>query len=246
MAEGLEPASGPAHGAARAAEDAERTRGDRLYATIFECIVGGEFAAGERLPSETALAARFGVSRPLIREALARLRDHGIIHSRRGSGSFVQHCPPTEVLRFAPVGSIADIQRCFEFRTALEGRAAALAAERREPRSLALIEAAVAELERIIAAGEVGVAADFAFHVAVAAAARNAYFERTIAMLAEAVRVGMTVTRNLSLLKQGARLRLVQDEHLAVVAAIQAGDAEAAELAMIAHIDNARRRMFEG
>ncbi len=222
------------------------SRGDRLYEAIFQHIVEGDFRPGQRLPSEARLAERFGVSRPLVREALARLRDHGLVRSRRGSGSFVRHQPSEAVLSLAPIGSVADIQRCFEFRTALEGRAAGLAAERHDARDLARIDAAVAELERLTETDELGVDADFAFHRAVAAATRNAYFEQTIAMLEDQVRTGMKVTRNLSLLQPHQRLRLVQDEHLAVVDAISRRDPAAAEAAMAQHIDNARRRMFEG
>lgn len=126
------------------------------------------------------------------------------------------------------------------------GKVTNLAAERQDARDLARIDAAVAELERVIETDELGVDADFAFHRAVAAAARNAYFEQTIAMLEDQVRVGMKVTRNLSLLRPHERLRLVQDEHLAVVDAIRRRDPTAAEAAMARHIDNARRRMFEG
>jgi GntR family transcriptional repressor for pyruvate dehydrogenase complex len=57
---------------------------------------------------------------------------------------------------------------------------------------------------------------------------------------------GMTLTRNLSLRRAAERLRLVQDEHLAIMKTIEKRDAEGARAAMQAHIDNARRRMFEG
>jgi GntR family transcriptional regulator, transcriptional repressor for pyruvate dehydrogenase complex len=56
----------------------------------------------------------------------------------------------------------------------------------------------------------------------------------------------MNLTRNLSMLRTDARLRLVQDEHTAILAAIEARDAAAARRAMESHIENARRRMFEG
>lgn len=228
------------------ADETPATRGDLLYAAIVERIVDGEFKPGSRLPSETALARQFNVSRPVVREALARLRDHGLVYSRRGSGSYVHHGPRSELLRFAPIASIADLQRCLEFRIAVESRAARLAAERHDARSLASIEQAMEGLETAIRTGALGVDADYLFHQAVARAARNAYFEEALKLLAEQVRVGMTVMRNLSLLKPAERLRLVQDEHLAVLNAIRERDAEAASEAMATHIDNARRRMIEG
>ena len=60
------------------------------------------------------------------------------------------------------------------------------------------------------------------------------------------IRYGMNVNRNLSLLRAAERVRLVQDEHHAILEAIAKRDPEKARDAMQLHIANARRRMFEG
>ncbi|MEC7963679.1 MAG: GntR family transcriptional regulator, partial [Pseudomonadota bacterium] len=104
---------------------------DRVYETVLSKIMDGEFPVGSKLPTEHALCEQFGVSRPVLRQALKQLREDDVIVSRQGSGSFVRRRPETGVLDFAPVGSIADIQRTFEFRSAIEGEAAYLAATRR-------------------------------------------------------------------------------------------------------------------
>ena len=101
---------------------------DRVYGDIVDRIIQREFGEGERLPSEEQLASYYGVSRPIVREALARLRDDELIRSQRGAGSFVQRRPERAMLEFAPLESLADIQRCFEFRIAVETEAARLAA----------------------------------------------------------------------------------------------------------------------
>src|SRR6202034_4911131 len=62
--------------------------GDHLSSRISDLIDRGEFGDEGRLPSELALADRFGVSRPVVREALSRLRSRGVIVSRKGSGSY--------------------------------------------------------------------------------------------------------------------------------------------------------------
>lgn len=227
-------------------EPGEEKLGDRLYSQIFERIAAGEFPPESRLPSEAALASRFAVSRPVVREALARLRDHGLIYSRQGSGSYVRHRPDEAVLRFAPVGSIADIQRCFEFRAAFESRAAALAAERRDDGSLASIEAALASLDDLVGTPELGVDADYRFHLAVANAARNHFFAATLAMLESQIRTAINVARSLSLRRTIAQGQPAQDEHRRVVEAIRGRDAAAAERLMSEHIENARRRIFDG
>jgi DNA-binding FadR family transcriptional regulator len=223
----------------------EAKRSAAIYQHILEVIIGGEFAVNARLPSETELAQRFGASRPVVREALARLRDDGVIVSRQGSGSYVKRRPDIAVLRFVPVSSIADIQRCFEFRQGLESVAAALAAERWEDSDLAEIRAAYAALEAATGSVTLGVDADERFHMAIAKATHNAYHVSVQGSLQPHIVFGMSLTRNLSLLRTQERLREVQDEHRAIVEAIAARDSGAAREAMQRHIDNARRRMFE-
>ncbi len=91
--------------------------GDQLAQRVALLIDSGEFSEGSRLPAESDLAERFGVSRPVIREALSRLRLMGVIVSRKGSGSYVQkradrpeHAP--SILGFGPVNSLAQIRKC--------------------------------------------------------------------------------------------------------------------------------------
>ena len=150
------------------------------------------------------------------------------------------------MLRFVPVSSIADIQRCFEFRAGLEGAAAALAAERREEDDLAKIKAALDALDLCIREGRLGVEADERFHLAVAEATHNHFHVSVQRSLQPHIAFGMNLARNLSLLRPATRLEIVQDEHVAIVAAIERRDAEAARAAMETHIENARHRVFEG
>ncbi|WP_430727504.1 FadR/GntR family transcriptional regulator [Undibacter mobilis] len=224
----------------------EAKRSALIYQRIFELIVSGDFPVNARLPSETDLATRFGASRPVVREALARLRDDGVIVSRQGSGSYVKRRPDVAVLKLSPGGSIDDIQRCFEFRHGLEGSAAALAAERWEDADLKEIRAAFAALEQAIKNVELGAEADERFHTAVARATHNPYYVSMQTSMQPHIRYGMNVNRNLSMLRPAERVRLVQDEHRAILKAIEARDPEAASDAMQHHIANARRRMFEG
>jgi DNA-binding FadR family transcriptional regulator len=223
--------------------EAKRSAG--IYQHIFEVIIAGEFPVHARLPSETELAQRFGASRPVVREALARLRDDGIIISRQGSGSYVKRRPDIAVLRFVPVSSIADIQRCFEFRHGLEGIAAALAAERWEDNDMAEIRTAFDALEASTEDFKLGVDADEQFHLAIAKATHNPYHISVQSSLQPNIIFGMSLTRNLSLLRTQERLREVQNEHRAIMEAVAARMPAAARTAMQLHIDNARRRMFE-
>ena len=217
-----------------------------IYERILALIVSGDFGLNHRLPSETELARKLGASRPVVREALARLRDDGVVTSRQGSGSYVVRRPDYAMLKLAPVGLIAEIQRCFEFRADIESAAAAVAAERRQAGDIAALDRAYEALEACTREGRLGVEEDIRLHEAVAEATHNPYFAATQESLREHIGRGMAVMRNLSLRRSAARLRLVQAEHLAVIRAIKEGDARAARTAMESHIINARRRMFEG
>ena len=62
---------------------------DQLYGQIFEQIVSGGLNVGDKLPSENEISERFGVSRPVVREALLRLRADGLITAHQGLGTFV-------------------------------------------------------------------------------------------------------------------------------------------------------------
>jgi len=219
---------------------------DRVYEQIFSDIVSGKLAERSRLPSEVELSKTFDVSRPVVREALSRLRDDGLVASRRGSGTYVQRRPSSEVLRFTPLSSIADMQRCFEFRVGLEGEIAFLAAQRVDSQSLNRIRETMDRLDQVIAGTQLGVDADFDLHLAIAEAADNRYYLSALSNLRDSVAVGMNLARNLSLLKPKERMTQVQDEHVEIVDAIQAGDPDSARRFMRRHIENAKQRVFEG
>lgn len=224
----------------------EPSLADQVYDRLMRGVIEGVYPEDARLPSEAELAATCGVSRPVVRAALARLRDDGVVASRRGSGSYVIRRPSRSVMDFVPLGSITDIQRCYEFRIDVEGAAAGWAALRRTDADLSAIEAAHALMDARYAAGAKGVDADAALHLAIARASRNPFFAQVQEALAPQIAQGMTLSRSLSMLLSDARQRLLQSEHRAIIDAIAARDADRARAAMRAHIAAARDRMFEG
>ncbi|HWK71621.1 MAG TPA: FadR/GntR family transcriptional regulator [Burkholderiaceae bacterium] len=217
---------------------------DQIYEKIVQEIVGGKLRQGQKLPSETDLCKSFGVSRPILREALARLKADGLLLARQGSGNYVRLQPEADFLSFAPNGSIAEILRGFEFRVGVEGEAAFLAAKRRSKEDLETISNALAELRRATHAGEVGNDPDYQFHMAIANAAQNELFASTIKELHRTMVSGMNIARNLSLRKPAARALLVQEEHDAIFHAIARGNGAEARRTMRTHITNARLRML--
>jgi GntR family transcriptional repressor for pyruvate dehydrogenase complex len=219
---------------------------ERVYETILRAIMDGSFALGARLPTEAALAERFGVSRPLVREALARLRDDDLVYSRQGSGSFVRARPDRAVLRFAPLDSLAAIHRVYEFRQSIEGDAAYWAAVRTSRRAFAPVSKALAVMEKAISSDQVGAAADFELHAAIARASANPFYLSALTSLRNQIIFGMALGRNLALARQGEHREMAGRQHRAICEAISSGQAERARAEMRRHLDMSRRTLFEG
>ncbi|MWJ29101.1 FadR family transcriptional regulator [Halomonas sediminis] len=220
--------------------------GDRVYGDIIDHIIKGEYREGQRLPSEEKLAQMHGVSRPIVREALARLREDGLIRSHRGAGSFVSLRPDRAMLDFAPLESLADIQRCLEFRIAVETKAARLAALNATAEDRAAISTAFALLEQRIRENALGVDADYGFHLAIAHATHNRFFADTLVSLEAPIIYGQRLARGLGQRRPGFHLPEVQQEHRRIHDSILTGDAERASHCMQCHLSNSRRRVFEG
>jgi len=229
-----------------AAARSETRFSDILYEKIIGMIAEGRFALNERLPSEPNLALMLGASRPVVREALERLRADQLIVSRKGSGSYVRQRPDSSVLKTVPVGSLADVQRFFEFRAGLEAEAAELAARNWQPQDKIRISAAFSALEHCLQNGELGADEDQALHGAIAAATGNQFHTIVREWFKPHIAIGMSVTRSLSLKRTPDHVREVQDEHAAIVEAVFARRETAAHDAMKVHILNARARMFQG
>src|SRR5450830_467942 len=105
---------------------------ERVYENLFHAIVEGKIAVGSRLPSENDLATLFDVSRPIVRQALDRLREDQLVESRRGSGTYVMDQP--EVAKPAdtePSERIGHIMNGLELRMVIEPECAYMAALRR-------------------------------------------------------------------------------------------------------------------
>jgi len=218
----------------------------RVYLRLLSEINAGGYRADQRLPSENDLAVQMLVSRPIVREALGFLREEGLIYSRKGAGSFVKSRGEADrTLGYAPVGTIADIQRCYEFRITIEPDCAYYAALRWNDAALAAIEAALLLLRDATHAGLHNEEADFAFHQAVAAATNNHYYRSSMQALKDHIGVGMKL-HGISLMGPRSGLAGVFAEHQAICKAIGDRDAETARTAMRLHLEGSRHRAFEG
>ncbi|MFO1120585.1 MAG: FadR/GntR family transcriptional regulator [Rhodospirillales bacterium] len=215
----------------------------RVYQRLLAQISGGEYAVDQKLPGEHELAAQFMVSRPVVRDALSRLREEGLIYSRRGAGSFVRMAPePGASVGYAPVETIADIQRCYEFRLTIEPDHAYYAALRWNDDALEAIEAALALMRDATHAQIHREDADFAFHCAIAQSANNHYYLASMQALKDHISVGMKF-HGATLMGPKSGLGGVLAEHAGIYEAIRARDGETARALMRRHPEGSRDRV---
>lgn len=218
---------------------------DKVYAQLLALLASGELQAHARLPSEGEMARRFAVSRPVLRQALARLGAEDRIYSRKGSGHYVSESgPPTPAIVFGALSSIPDVQHFLEFRLTLESESAALAAALRDGEQLVRIRMQRRSVERALAASQSGIEEDFAFHTAIARASGNRFYALTMEALAEHTGFSIRLIRDLSTRSLAPRAADVLREHAAIESAIASGDATRARAAMVAHLRGGIARLF--
>ncbi len=196
---------------------------------IREAIINGALKPRERL-MEIQLAEELGVSRTPVREALRKLELEGFIVMVPRKGAYVADL------------SIKDVADVFEIRIALEGLAAALAAERITDEELELMERHLVEKAEAISKHDMVklVEVDTSFHEALYGASRNDRLITIINNLREQIQRFRT-----SSLAMPGRMKQSLDEHRSIVEAIQSRDIALARQAAQEHIENAESSMIE-
>jgi len=205
-------------------------------------IANGRLAPGARLPTEQEMTAALGVSRTVVREAVAALRADGLVVTRQGIGAFVPENARRplriEFDRLSPLRAVLDVM---ELRTGIEIEAAGLAAERGTPAQVRKIVDCLDAVSAAIKRGEDAVAQDFALHCSIADATGNPQFRRFLEHLGsfiiprETIRGGPGMPKR----KYGETF---QQEHRDIVQAIRAGAVTQARAAMRRHLLNSRKR----
>ncbi|BAO89501.1 MULTISPECIES: FadR/GntR family transcriptional regulator [Caballeronia] len=223
-----------------------RALSDTVAQQLQKLIEKGSFAATGKLPTEAVLAQEYGVSRTVIREAISRLKNEGMVEPRQGSGVFIVERAGIRPLRidYAQAAEPGAVVQILALRRAIEAEVASEAALRRTDDHLAAIESALGRIDEAVRAGKDGVAEDVAFHREIANATGNPYFLKTLTFLNQYLEAGTLVTRGNEALREDF-MRQVRDEHAAIVEAIRARDPAAARTAAQTHLINAARRLTE-
>ena len=229
-----------------------RTLALGLVEALGERIRDGRLAPGDKLPTEAAVMAEFGVSRTVVREAISKLQAGGLVETRHGIGTFVVGVGDGSVFRIEPhqLGTLRDVIAVLELRIGIESEAAGLAAQRRSEANLAAMRAAVNAFAAAVEEGRDAVAADFQFHGEIARATQNEHFAGLMATLGAQIipRARLEPAAAADPQRQ-AYLRRVNAEHESIYDAIVTQDADAARAAMRTHLANSRerrRRAFAG
>lgn len=223
---------------------ARKSLGDLVFERMHRAIKSGAYQPDERLPTEHDLAIEFEVSRPIVREALRRLREQGFIYSRRGAGSFVRAVGMREPLGFGQLENVADLLNCYEFRLTVEPAAAAAAAERHDAATLSAIRQALELMRDATNRQSHREDADFQFHLAIARASQNSYFFTAMEALKDHIAVGMRF-HGASVKRETTGLTRVFAEHEAIAVAIAARDGATARQLMHDHLTGSRERLFQ-
>ena len=193
-------------------------------------ILAGELSVGERV-NESALAARFRVSRGPVREALRGLEESGLLRLEKNRGVFVREI------------SLAEADEIYDLREALDELVGRRLAKRFEEPARTAVHALLAEMDRAAAQGDAASyhMVNLCFHDTLVEATGNAKLIATYRRLIKELHLF-----RLKGLTAGGGLPVSNDEHRAIVKAIEAGDADGAGRRMRDHVRASRKRMHKG
>ncbi|WP_432561888.1 FadR/GntR family transcriptional regulator [Kineococcus sp. SYSU DK003] len=212
---------------------------------VLALVADAGLTRGDKLPAERQLAAELGVSRSVVREALAALDLLGVVDVRHGSGTYLAGRPSTLLPQAIEAGLVVGRPETFqlvEARHHLEVALASIAARRIEPEGLVRLSEALAQMQRTGSAGDIDafVDADVAFHLVVAEVSGNV----VLADMLGSVRSLLGVWMSRAVRADGGHVHDTLAEHGAVLDAIAAGRPTAAERAMRVHMRNAESRLM--
>jgi GntR family transcriptional repressor for pyruvate dehydrogenase complex len=207
---------------------------EQIVRRLGEAIGAGVLASGERLPTELELAAQLGVAPMTLRQALQILREAGFVETRRGrhGGSFVRDDPPAALLPAGAPPTRRELRELTDWRRAISGESAALAAERADDDARRAVSEAAEAAERAVGEFAAFRLADARFHIAIAEASRSRR------LIAAETQVQVEIAEMLRIVPGPRLARAVsQAGHDPIVTAVLAGRAAAARSAMERHVE---------
>lgn len=216
-----------------------------LVTSLRKKILEGKMDPGTKLPAAKDIEEQAGVSRSVVREAVAALKAEGLIISRQGVGMFVANKAKIQTFEIDSneFNSIEDAVKILELRMAVELEMASMAAKNRTAKQMRAIWESLDKFDEQIESGNDAVQEDLAFHLSIAEASGNPYFSRFIKFIDE----GIIPSRNIVINNESGidpkqYLKSIQDEHRKIASAIEARENEQARYAIMEHLGNSRKR----
>ncbi|MFN0161187.1 MAG: FadR/GntR family transcriptional regulator [Burkholderiales bacterium] len=213
-----------------------------LVSRVLDFIGEHRLTAGDRLPPERALAAKLGVGRNALREALATLDSLRVVETRAQSGVYVRGGAPggsfeTTVLLAATgaAPSPQEVRESMEVRAPLERQVMLLACERRSVADLAALEQVLSDTDAMLARGGNIADCDQAFHLGLTACAHNGVLARVLDAF-----YCLSLPRRRAYFADDKRARASAREHHRIFAAIKARDAQTGVSLIDRHLGHAR------
>lgn len=214
----------------------------RIASQFAKRIYKGMLQPGDKLPTEHALAKSFGVSRTVVREAIAQLRNEGLVETRQGVGAFVVEMQARQVrLEDGKQMDRHAFRDLYQLRIPLEMEAAALAAVNHTPDQMGQLEDALADMAQAEDWSDAGVKADLVFHRVMAEATGNDYFAQFLGVISERISHVIIAARTQGILQEVIARTI--DEHTAICDAIRSRNPEAARAAMRVHLTGSAERV---
>lgn len=215
----------------------------RIATQIGREISEGRISPGDKLPTEHILAKNFGVSRSVIREAIAQLRNEGLVETRQGVGAFVTEALGRGSIRIeqTDLHDRESFRSLFQLRMPLEIEAAGLAAVHHDDTDLKKLDDSLAQMTGAEKWTDEGIVADLVFHRALAAATHNEYFPLFIGFIAERISLAINAARAAAVLEEIVETTIA--EHVVIRDAVAARDPLKARAAMRNHLMGAAGRL---
>jgi DNA-binding FadR family transcriptional regulator len=216
------------------------TLAEQVTENLLAYIESQNLKPGDLLPSETSLSTSFGVSRPVIREALKNLEGKGYVEIVNGKGALVKPIdshPLRQFFQRAMQLERSTILELMEIRKGLEVQAAMLAATRHKESDLARIKKLVEAMRNQLKNPDGYAELDTDYHLAIASATHNSI----LYYLVESIRGSLhnTISTGLKSRTSYEQLERIQDVHERILALIGAGDVSGAAEQMTLHFDEA-------